>query len=217
MIALAVVACLALASVALANEQGFYQLKNGTCCSGESLDGTRASVNVQSLIPDAAGCVVTSSVVTSGDSNRQLQAGIGKCSSGENTDCAYVSYAFQFVERIPAIGSAVCYEHGAATLGCCTELTVDDNAGNGTWYAYIAGTLYEGQSGYDSDLAVEEDGEAVPDNACGGWSISTTDNTWQRYNYSPNNKWYTVGSANPMPGSCFLLGTINNGTFTING
>lgn len=215
--AIALVACLTLASVAMANEDGYYQLKNGTCCSGESLDGTRASVEVDELDPGTADCVVTASVVTSDDSNRQLQAGIGKCSSGENTDCAYVSYAFKYVERIPATGSAVCYEHGAATLGCCTELTVDDGAGNGTWYAYIAGSLYEGQSGYDSDLAVEEDGEVSPDNSCSGWAISTIDNNWQRYNYSPHNAWYTVQSANPMQGSCFLLGTINNGTFTING
>jgi hypothetical protein len=212
---LVAMAALVVTGSALATIFGYNYLQYGSCCGGARLDGTRAYVSVSSITPDASNCIAFQSIVTSLDSNRQLQAALLRCGTNANVDgtCSLTNNFVKIVERIPATGSPVCYPHGAATLGSSYLLTVDSSAGNGTWTAYISGTPYESQSGYTTSVRIPESGEYTGF-SCSGWSGSASFNTWQRYNF-PNNVWTTVQSSNQRNDGCWSLGTVSNGNFSV--
>ncbi|HET8821511.1 MAG TPA: hypothetical protein VFM57_08180 [Thermoleophilaceae bacterium] len=160
---------LAFVSAALANEVGNYQWDSNL--------GTRATVAVNSISP-STNCIASASYVTSTDSNRQLQIGQLLCAAGYGVDmtCSLNNNFILYVERIPATGSPVCYPHGSASGSYL--LTVDDSAGNGTYYTYASGTQYEGQSGYDNNKFFSE-GSEYTGSSCSGWSANTSFSGWQ--------------------------------------
>jgi hypothetical protein len=96
--------------------------------------------------------------------------------------------------------------------------TVDNSAGNGTWYSYISGTLYESESGYSNNVDIEEWGEFVHNTTYSGcltdWSASASFTTWQRYWYS-GNTWSTVTSAVNSSPYCWTTGLVSSGYFTV--
>jgi hypothetical protein len=199
---------------------GANYLTYGSCCGGASLDGTRAYIDVSSISPDSTECVLFASVVTDNDLAKQLEAGVVKCgatSVGLDTTCSIGSQGAPFVkyvERYTTYGT--CYPHGAASLGSSYLSTVDDPAGNGTFYAYISGTAYEGQSGYDGTETLSEWGEHANGTSCPGWGGSGSFSTWQRYNYSLNT-WTTVASSSiygSAQGSCWSVSSVSSGYFT---
>jgi hypothetical protein len=212
---------IALPAQAQANVFVFGQnyLDYGSCCNGATLDGTRAYVSVSSDSPQSTGCVLFDSVVSSNDSNRQLEVGIARCGSSTSLDgmCSLTNNLVKYVERIPASGSAVCYPHGAASYNSSDLFTVDDSANNGNWYAYIDGTLEQGQSGYDSQVRISEWGEdSQHDNySCSGWGGAASFSSWQRYNYG-SNQWTTVQSSSQRNvNNCWNLGLVSNGSFSV--
>lgn len=211
----ATVAALTFTGAALATLFGANALRQGSCCSGQALNGTRAYISASSNSPDASNCTAFASAVTSFDSNRQLQAGIVRCGSSANVDgtCSLSNNLVKYVERIPATGSPVCYPHGAASLNTSYLLTVDDSANSGTWQAYIDGVLQEGQSGYTSSVGIEEWGEYTG-TGCSGWSAAASISTWQRYNYSLNS-WITVQSASLRNDGCWSVGSVSSGNFSV--
>lgn len=205
---------LAFCTPALATEFGWNSLTYGNCCSGATLDGTRADVVVSGIAPGSAECITFSSVVESQDSNRQLQAGLAKCGVNANIGgtCSLSNNFVKVVEKIPASGSPTCYPHGAASLNTSTRLTVWDSVGLGTYYAYIAGTQYESQSGYTDFVFINEWGEYTG-NSCSGWSGQADFNTWQRY-YVTVGTWSTVQSASRLQ-ECWAVGSVSNGNFSV--
>jgi hypothetical protein len=197
---------------------GDNHLIYGSCCGGATLDGTRAYISVSSISPASSSCVLFDSVVSSADSNRQLEAGLAKCGTNANLDgtCSLTNNLVKYVERIPAVGSPVCYPHGAGGLNNSDLVTVDSASGNGTYNAYIDGNLYEGQSGYTSNVGIFEWGEnSGLSLSCSGWGGSASFTTWQRY-YFTANTWTTVQSANKeSTNNCWTVGTVSNGFFTV--
>jgi hypothetical protein len=194
---------------------GANRLFYGQCCSNQTLDGTRANVSVSSFAPDQYNCIGFHSVVTSDDSNRQLLVGIAKCgvnSGGADGTCGANGSIVKMVERIPAMGSPVCYQHGAGSLNAGDLFTVDNNANDGIWHTFINGTPYEAQSGYTHTLHISEWGEYTG-STC-GFSATATFTNWRRYNY-PNNVWTTVQSSNQQNTGCWTLGAVTNGSFTV--
>jgi hypothetical protein len=174
-------------------------------------------VSVSAINPDQYNCIGFASVVSeSVPSGPQIQAAKGRCGIHATIDntCSQTNNFVFFVERTPAGGgNPVCYPHGAATLGNSDLLTVDSSAGNGVWYTYINGTLREGQSGYTSNVHIDEWGEYTGV-TCPGWSATATFSGWQRYNY-PNNAWTTVQSSSTGNGGCWSIGTVSNGNFSV--
>lgn len=211
-----VVGALVFPALAAAQTWGGYRLIYGSCCSGVTLDGTRAYVNISSVTPDSPHCVLSDSVVEETNATKQLETGLAKCGStsgGLDGTCSLSNNLVLYVERYNG-SSYTCYPHGAASTGLSYLATVDDSTGTGTWNAYLSGTLYEGQSGYDNNVTIFEWGEHTGTTSCTGWSDSTGFSSWQRYNYS-GNTWTTVGSATSANTGCWTNGSLSAGAFSI--
>lgn len=219
----AAVLCLSGTALAAPNVYVFgrHYLDYGFCCSNQRLDGTRANVLVTAVQPQTTGCVLFDSVVSSNDSSRQLEVGNAKCGSGTTLDgtCSTSNNYVLYVERIPTTGvqDAVCYPHGQDSVPSYHLFTVDSPSGNGTWQAYIDGSLEEGQSGYTNQVRISEWGEdSQHDNySCSGWGGTAYFDSWQRYNY-PNNQWTTVQQASTESvNNCWSVTNVSNGSFSV--
>jgi hypothetical protein len=206
---------LMLTGAAFATEFGANSLTFGSCCGGATLDGSRADVTVSRITPDSTQCIAFSSVITSNDSNRQLQAAKARCGVNANIDgtCSLSNNFVKLVERIPAVGSPVCFPHGAASLNTSDRLTVWNSAGNGTYFAYIDGVQYEGQSGYDNINGIEEFAEYTGTVCNTSWTGQANFVTWQRY-YVAAGAWTTVQSSNQLA-QCWSVGLVSNGNFSV--
>lgn len=213
--ALAAVGLFTMSDSASAALFGHNHLTYGQCCSGVRLDGTRANISVSSISPDASHCIAFQSIVTSLDSARQLQTAVAKCGPNANIGgtCSLSNNFVKLVERIPAVGSPVCYPHGAAALNSGALLTVDNPSGDGIWYTFINGTRYEGQSGYTNQIHISEGGEYTG-SSCASWSTGSSYVAWQRYNF-PSNAWTTVQSSGKNNDGCWFVGLVNNGNFLV--
>jgi hypothetical protein len=98
-------------------------------------------------------------------------------------------------------------------VGATDRLTVWNSAGSGTYYAYIDGVQYEGQSGYSNLVDIFEQAEEGTSGSCAGWSGAATFQTWQRY-YLTAGAWTTVQSSN-ITQQCWSVGSISGGTFSV--
>ena len=206
-------ASLAFGGDAEAANFGTRYLTYGSCCSGDLLRGTRANITVHSNAPNASDCVLYSSVVASNVAAKQLQIGIVRCGSSTSLGgtCSLSNNLVKFVERYNG-ASYVCYPHGAASYNTAYLASVNDCCGTGTWYTYLDGTQYEGQSGYDNSVNIEEWAEQTGgQGACSGWSGSVTFGTWQRWNSS---SWVTVASSFTAQ-TCWSVGALSGGTFGV--
>jgi hypothetical protein len=193
-------------------------LEYGNCCNGETLDGTHAYVTPWSISPDTYDCIIVSSLVQSQDSARQLEVGDAKCGLGSGIDntCSESGNLVTFVERTPAVGTPVCYQHAAPTIGSPNHFGVVDLVGLGTYYAYIDGAQREGQSGYDADNRIYEWAEYSAGTSCSGWSADADFTTWQRY-YVSVGTWKTVQSAYGYTygAVCWLVSGLSSGNFNV--
>jgi len=214
-LAICLVTSMAFASTAAAYYWGDYHLDYGSCCGGAALNGTRAYIDVSSTTPDANSCLAHSSVVDSNSANDQTEAGLLRCGTNTRIDgtCSLTNNFVKFVE-LDSGGTYTCYPHGSATLGSSYLVTIDDSANNGSWYAYIAGTQYEGYFGLSSTAVnVYEWGEYTG-GTCSGWSDSTSFSTWQRYYYA-GSTWTTVASATNGTTGCWSVGSLSSGNFSV--
>lgn len=215
-VVLVAIIALVLPSGAVAALHGSHYLYFGGCCGGAELDGTRAYISVNTVLPAAEDCLVFSSVVATFYTAGQLQAGLARCGAHTSLGgtCSLSNNFVKFVERIPHDGgSAVCYPHGAASVGGSYLVTVDETWDNGTWWTFISGQLYEGQSGYDNNVFIEEWGEHTGF-VCAGWHAGANFATWQRYNYDLN-RWITVQSSYMDNSDCWGMTAVSDGFFDI--
>jgi len=93
-------------------------------------------------------------------------------------------------------------------------MSLSDSAADGTFYAYIDGVQYEGQSGYANDRIIAEWGERTNATSCSGWSGNASFGTWSRYNYSANS-WMPVETSMASNGNCWSVSPLTNSNFTI--
>jgi hypothetical protein len=211
-LAIGLLAALTFAAAASAAQWGNLYLSYSS--GGSTLDGTRADITVSSASPDTSDCLIHASVVNEQNASKQLESGLVICGSGTSIDgtCSLSNNFVKYVERYNG-SSYTCYPHGSASFNTSYLATVDNSSGNGTWSAYISGTLYEAQSGYDNNVNVDEWGEYT-DTSCSGWSDSTGFSSWQSYNYSANT-WSTVGSANNGTTGCWTTSGLSSGSFSV--
>jgi hypothetical protein len=119
----------------------------------------------------------------------------------------------KFAERFDGV-HYTCYPHGTASLNAGDLMTVDNTAGDGTWWTFINGTTYQGQSGYDRLVDIMGFGEITPTSSCAGWSASATFTNWQRYNFG-SNTWSTIQSSDASNGNCWTVGSLTGGSFVV--
>jgi hypothetical protein len=90
-----------------------------------------------------------------------------------------------------------------------------DTSGIGTYYGYIAGQQYEGQSGYDDFVEIWEGGEWTSLlSSCTGWSGHANYDNWQRY-YSTVGAW-TTPSSGTRTQQCWGVSLVSGGSFVVN-
>lgn len=192
---------------------GMRYLQTG-CCAGQPLGGTTASLNVQSMSPNA-GCMLFRS--DSETASHLLQAGIAKCASGYTLDgtCSTSNNVILFVETNNN-GAYHCYSHGAASLN--TEYVPSEHVSGSTWYSFISGTGYETLSmGTQAAIILEGGEHTLSGVACSSWSASArfagdSNKPWQRFNLQAQG--ITVGSSQTNFG-CYTITGGPPGTFNI--
>ncbi len=199
------------AGVAQANYHGYVLYIGG--------QGTRASIILNNA-SETNNCVVFSSVVAdTGYSSRQLQIGVARCNNAyiDSTACGATN-PFMFVERIAYTGSATCYAHGSISIGVSNLYTVDDSGGTGTYYTYLNGTQYEGQSGYNSVGSYNYEWGEYTQSTCSGWNATAYFYTWQYW--TAGQSWLTITGSNggwsKTSEGCWGVGSPDgSGDFTI--
>ena len=205
-----VVACIAvmagvMATAAAANGDpgwGRKYLLYGSCCGGEKLQGTRASIAGINQSPDPDNCILYDSVVGElAPADRQVEDGLARCGGpsggldpNSSNNCPNTYDMFKYVET-DLNGTFNCYPYGSAVKGAYYEFQLQETTStSGNYAAAIAGVTELHFGGFDDNLQIQEWGEHTGSIGCNlTWSASTQFDNWQRYNFGPG--WYTVQSS----------------------
>jgi hypothetical protein len=196
------------ASGALATEWGYHGLQDGACCSGQPVNGTRATINVTSSAPASTRCIAYADEVEG--NGRHVEAGVGHCGPSGSIDGTCAHGSMNLIVETYNGSSYTCYQHPTALLNTSYSVTVDDAAVNGHYWAYINGTQLEGQTGFAArGTSIFEWAEYTGSDCFFGGSVSFT--SWQRW--SPPS-WTTVQSANTLQ-QCWTVGGVSSGAFNV--
>jgi hypothetical protein len=203
---------LAIPQIASATEWGSYYLSE-PCCNGDPIQGTIASLTVNSISP-ATGYCESFAAFSEDAGNALLQAGIVKCVNTTGGCTTPQNSIQKYVEVIDTSANEHCYMHGTASTGTEYVPSVQNVSGN-TWDSFISGTAYETNS---FNVALIKESAEYTGSSCSGWSGKGTyaaDSTWpfQRY-VQATRTWKTVQSAWTQQ-ECWVVSGSLPGSFTI--
>ena len=201
-------------------EWGIRYLNYGSCCLGDSLNGTKASIEVNYFNPLTNQCLSAQSYgVGFNNTDDLIVVDLLRCGSSTGID-GTCSESNNFVRAVEVLINGIyhCYEHGAASWG--TNYTMDVlNEYQSLWWAHINGTAYENETfSTGTAEAIQEgieDGQTTSNIFCSGWSAASVfaqTSAWQRFEI--NVSWKTVQSSRSQSG-CFTLSGGPPGAFSI--
>lgn len=155
--------------------------------------GTSVSIAGVSFSPGSGHCIAYSTLAFSAVNNKQVESGVVRC-NGTSVDgsCDDV----KFVET-GSNGAFSCYPHGSFTNSFFHTFKVMRQTGDSPYFfAYIDGTLEEGQGGFSTSNPVElwSWGERTGSGTgCTGWGGSGAFQDWQKLVYG--NPWTDISGA----------------------
>lgn len=209
---------------AFANRYGMEFLQYGSCCGGDTLFGTKASIIPNHVNPGGTYCTLFRSDAEDNTGGYLIQAGVVKCGSQTDLDgtCSLTNNLVKFVETETPSGGYVCHPHGGTSVGTEVDAAVYGYAeafDNG-WNAYLNGTPEEGIPVMTGAQYIVEGAEHAGTDSCnssdwGGTNDATFASAtpvWQRY--KTNLTWYTVQGSSTSSGCWTVSGGPPN-SFTI--
>lgn len=211
---------LGLAGPALANtvSQAGYTSPNSSTITGAQA----GLVANNGFAPNGGACVIQSvnlEDIAVGAVERQVEVGYLRCNGAVldlNQGACQSGYRFVEVYNIPT--GYTCYQHAAFGVGASNTFAVSRPAGGAVARAYINGTSYEAQSGYDlgTNEAFAWMEYIAPDGySCSGWGpASGTFGSWEQ---GSGSAWVNgAGSQYHSPLNCWTIGVLNgSNSFTV--
>jgi hypothetical protein len=182
---------------AFPNRFGVHYLQP-PCCSGDPVNGTRASIRVQSITPDDTHCLAFRSDAENQASSWLIQAGLVRCGPHGNADgtCSLSNNLVLYVEVESGLNNFACFPHGAGSLNTQYKMTVDQpQPASDGWSSFIDGVPYE-RNGFVQYVIAESSEHTGTDSCSGSWSAFgafAESTVWQRWIKS-SLTWYTVQS-----------------------
>jgi len=198
----------------------------GSCCGGEALWGSRASIIPNHVNPGASYCTLFRSDGEDPDNHYLIQAGVVKCGTqaqfGDLLECSPNGEFVKFVETETPSDSYHCLPHGVTSVGTEVDAQVhgySDSFING-WNAYLDGTPEEGIPDLIGAKYLVVGAEHAGTDSClssdwGGTNDATFASAtpvWQRYKF--DSTWYTVQSSSTSSGCWTVSGGPPN-SFTV--